>query len=155
LKIEATINQHVTFINPRNKKKITPEYLQAFLTAAYTELRRMSNDSGSTKGALTCEDLRHFRVLLPPLDEQERIVHWLLEATAEVGATIQNCTREIDLIREYRTRLVVDVVIGQLDVRHLDLPEAGQQLIKDLADSDLGEIDEETDEELEEAAVGV
>jgi type I restriction enzyme, S subunit len=30
--------------------------------------------------------------------------------------------REIDLLREYRTRLVSDVVTGKLDVRGIELP---------------------------------
>jgi type I restriction enzyme, S subunit len=31
--------------------------------------------------------------------------------------------REIDLIREYRTRLIADIVTGKLDVRGTELPE--------------------------------
>lgn len=118
LTIEATINQHIAFITPRRRDKIAaPKYLQKFLVAAYSELRRMSDDSGSTKGALTCEDLRHFRVLLPPTEEQQRIVQWAEDATAEVESALRLAKREIDLLREYRTRLIADVVTGKLDVR--------------------------------------
>jgi type I restriction enzyme, S subunit len=118
LLMEATINQHIAFITPRTQSNTaSPEYLQMFLSGAYSELRRMSDDSGSTKGALTCEDLRHFRVLLPPADEQREIVRWTQGATAEVEAALRLAEREIDLLREYRTRLIADVVTGKLDVR--------------------------------------
>jgi type I restriction enzyme, S subunit len=118
LTIKATINQHIAFIKPRNYgKTATAEYLRAFLTAAYFELRRLSDDAGSTKGALTCEDLRHFRVILPPLDEQERLVCRSIEETSQIEAAIVTALREIDLLREYRTRLIADVVTGKLDVR--------------------------------------
>jgi type I restriction enzyme S subunit len=118
LTIEATINQHIAFIALRkHKKSATSEYLRAFLVAAYSELRRMSDDSGSTKGALTCEALRHFRVALPPVDEQQRIVQWARDTTAEVEVALSLAAREIDLLREYRTRLIADVVTGKLDVR--------------------------------------
>jgi type I restriction enzyme, S subunit len=117
LRIEATINQHIAFVKPRKRERTTtPEYLRAFLIAAYSELRRMSADSGSTKGALTCADLRHFRVALPPLDEQARIVDWSMGATAEVSAAVRTAEQEMDLLREYRTRLIADVVTGKLDV---------------------------------------
>ena len=116
--IEATINQHIAFITPRKRDKIaTSEYLQKFLGAAYSELRRMSDDSGSTKGALTCEDLRHFRVVLPPIEEQHQIVGWVKDATAEVESASRFAKHEISLLLEYRTRLIADVVTGKLDVR--------------------------------------
>lgn len=118
LKIEATINQHIAFLTPRKRDAVvTPEYLQQFLVAAYAELRRMSDDSGSTKGALTCEDLRHFRVVFPPVAEQRAIVGWANDAIPEVEVAARLAEREIDLLREYRTRLIADVVTGKLDVR--------------------------------------
>lgn len=89
----------------------------------------MSDDSGSTKGALTCEDLRHFRVVLPPLEEQQRIVRWSQDATAEVDSALRLASRDIELVREYRTRLIADVVTGKLDVREAaaGLPDEGEE----------------------------
>lgn len=118
LRIEATINQHIAFITPRKPGEIvTAEYLQKVFVAAYLELRRMSDDSGSTKGALTCEDLRRFRIALPPIADQREITRSIDEETAEVDRTMRVAQSEIDLLREYRTRLIADVVTGKLDVR--------------------------------------
>ena len=118
LAFEATINQHIAFISLRRQNETaSPEFLQMFLAGAYSELRRMSDNSGSTKGALTCEDLRHFRVLLPPTDEQREIVQWTQRATANVELALRVANREISLLHEYRTRLIADVVAGKLDVR--------------------------------------
>jgi type I restriction enzyme S subunit len=117
LRVEATINQHLAYITPRRHGKIDPEFLRAFLIAGYQELRRMSDDAGGTKGALTCEDIRHFRVALPPIEEQERIVNWTRDVNAKREATIQSTAREIALLREYSARLISDVATGKLDVR--------------------------------------
>jgi type I restriction enzyme S subunit len=59
------------------------------------------------------------RVLLPrpPSDEQAAIVEHLDEMTAGVAATLSRTEREVDLLREFRTRLIADVVTGKLDVR--------------------------------------
>jgi type I restriction enzyme S subunit len=144
LSIEATINQHIAFIAPRRQKRTaTPEYLRLFLVAAYPELRRISEDSGSTKGALTCEDLKHFRVLMPPADEQNRIVSIAREETAGVETNLRGVEREISLLREYRTRLIADVVTGKLDVR-----DAAARLPEDASDTEpLDEADAEVEGE--------
>lgn len=116
LVVEATINQHMAYITPHNDAS-SSEYLHLFMIGAYTQLRAISDDSGSTKGALTCEDLKRFRVLMPPREEQSRIVTALKKSISEIEAALARIHREIDLIREYRTRLIADVVTGKLDVR--------------------------------------
>ncbi len=52
-----------------------------------------------------------------PLTEQTAIVEYLDTQTAKLDAAIASAQREIDLIREFRTRLIVDVVTGKVDVR--------------------------------------
>ena len=39
------------------------------------------------------------------------------EATADIDDAIANVQRQIDLLREYRTRLIADVVTGRVDVQ--------------------------------------
>lgn len=116
LGIEATINQHVAFISPK-AQFVSSDYLQLFLAGSYAELRGISDDSGSTKGALTCGDLKHFRIALPSSEEQCHIVRAVQQATVRFDTATANSEREITSIREYRTRLIADVVTGQLDVR--------------------------------------
>jgi len=86
---------------------------------------------------------------VPPLEEQARIVEYLRRALAVPVSAIDNAQREIALIREYRTRLIADVVTGKLDVRHLapakPLPadeESGETI------EDLEEMAENNDPEL-------
>ena len=116
LDTEATINQHVAYVTPRNDV-IGAEYLQLALSAAYRELRAISDDSGSTKGALTCWDISHFRVPLPPRAEQAEITLATRQATKTLESTSAKAAQEVMLAREYRTRLIADVVTGKLDVR--------------------------------------
>ena len=49
--------------------------------------------------------------------EQTAIVEYLDKATAGIDAAIGRARRQIELLREYRTRLIADVVTGKLDVR--------------------------------------
>ena len=67
-----------------------------------------------------------FEVAVPPLPEQTAIACYLDDAIANISSAIDRANREIELLREYRTRLIADVVTGKLDVREVaaDLPEA-------------------------------
>ena len=116
LDTEATINQHVACVTTRNDV-IGAEYLQLALLAAYRELRAISDGSGSTKGALTCWDISHFRVPLPPRAEQAEIILATRQATKTLESASGKAAQEVMLAREYRIRLIADVVTGKLDVR--------------------------------------
>ena len=56
-------------------------------------------------------------VALPRRDEQSAILQGLADELSGLKTAISRLEREISLLREYRTRLVADVVTGKLDVR--------------------------------------
>ena len=74
---------------------------------------------------LSVDRVLNLWVPVPPLEEQRsmsrRLVQWSSSLQHAVGAT----ERQISLLREFRTRLVADVVTGKLDVREAaaSLPE--------------------------------
>jgi type I restriction enzyme S subunit len=72
---------------------------------------------GAAQPGLNLEHVRIFQIPMPPLEEQVAISISLNRATKIVDRAIADASREIDLIREYRTRLVADVVTGKVDVR--------------------------------------
>jgi type I restriction enzyme S subunit len=76
-------------------------------------------------------------IIQPPVEEQQRIVERIHGETVELDFAIGRLEREIELLREYRTRLVSDVVTGKLDVREAAtrLPdEAPLDIVVDDAD---------------------
>ena len=70
-------------------------------------------------------EVRAIKVVLPPTQEQRELVTFVHRATANLDSVILTTNREISLLREYRTRLIADVVTGKLDVREAaaGLPE--------------------------------
>ena len=66
---------------------------------------------------LPLSSLRDFSFAIPPPSEARAIARLLESQTATLQTTIARLEREIDLLREYRTRLVADVVTGKFDVR--------------------------------------
>jgi restriction endonuclease S subunit len=85
--------------------------------------------------------IKSWKVPLPSLREQEAIVNKVKEKTVDLDETISSSEREIALLREYRTRIIADVVTGKLDVREVELPEL----------NDVGEVIDVEDEELEDS----
>ena len=129
LRFGATINQHLAYVTP-NAGKMSSSYLHMYLTAAYGELRALSSASGSTKEALTCEDVKRFRVALPPLDEQEVLLAAVGRRLNGVERCASGTRRQLDLVQKYRVRLIADVVTGKLDVREAAarLPDEVEEL---------------------------
>ena len=66
---------------------------------------------------LPLSSLRAFAFAVPPVPEQLVIVEHVRGLINQLLFTISRALREIDLLREYRTRLIADVVTGKLDVR--------------------------------------
>ena len=77
------------------------------------------------------ETLNRFQLPIPPLSEQAAVVQHLDETTAIISAAIARAHRQIELLQEYRTRLISDVVTGKLDVR-----DAAAQLVDQTDDQD-------------------
>ena len=54
---------------------------------------------------------------MPPKSEQVQIVKRVFDTCAPLNIATNRLEREIELLREYRTRLIADVVTGKLDIR--------------------------------------
>ena len=94
--------------------------------------------------------LKDFRFALPPKAEAQEIAKRIGLETLALDKRVASLEREIQVLREYGTRLVADVVTGKLDVRELTshLPdEAIVGLARGLADDT--EDNQFTDEETE------
>lgn len=86
----------------------------------YFVLRTISKADHSGKSAVPGvdrKDLYEIEVAVPPVGEQDAIVVGIENASERLDRAVAGAQREIDLLREYRTRLIADVVTGKLDVR--------------------------------------
>lgn len=53
---------------------------------------------------------------VPPLSEQRAIVSYITERTSKIDMLIEKLTKEIECVKEYKQRLISDVVTGQVKV---------------------------------------
>lgn len=86
----------------------------------------------------------------PTLNEQIKIVDAIAEETSGLENAIADVGNEITLIQEFRTRLIADVVTGQLDVRAVaaNLPDVVETDAADLTDDD--DLDDDADDLIDE-----
>ena len=60
--------------------------------------------------------LKSIPFALPPLDEQHAIVSYITKKTAKIDTLTSKLQQEIESIKEYKQRLISDVVTGQIKV---------------------------------------
>ena len=68
---------------------------------------------------LNYENFCRVDVPFPPLQEQRQIAEAVDRETAHIASSIERSHRQIGSLREYRARLIADVVTGKLDVREI------------------------------------
>lgn len=137
-----------------NQNDLMPDYLW-FLTKSSAFLSFLKSVSiTSTIENVNGEKYANMPIALPPIDQQVEILATVRDKTSPLDATMKCIEAEISLFREFRTRMITDVVTGKLDVRALaaSLPEtAEQEASLDLSnDEDLDDLPD--DLEPEEAA---
>ena len=92
---------------------------------------------GSPFNRINVADIKALLIAVPPVSEQDRIATFLDNAQNKLAVAIGNCRGEQALLREYRTRLIADVVTGKLDVREAAaaLPEVDPLAVEDTLDN--------------------
>ncbi len=82
---------------------------------------------------------------VPPVSEQVAIRKWIADECKPLDDAITRIEEEIKLIREYRDRLIADVVTGQVDVRGWQ--PGPDDVVDDAALAALGDDQEDATEE--------
>ena len=72
---------------------------------------------------LSMSRMKEIPFVVPPISEQKEIVTYIETKLAEFDSTKSSLEKQIALFREYRTRLISDVVTGQVDVRGIEIPD--------------------------------
>ena len=102
----------------RTSPQHRPEYLNTVLNdVAILAIVRREAIPSLHQSNLNPTRYGRIRIPLPPLSEQVAILEYLGKATGDIDASIDRTHRQIELMHEYRTRLIADVVTGKLDVR--------------------------------------
>ena len=99
------VNNHAHILKPRRGNL---EYLSIVMERLdYTPWI-----SGAAQPKLTQDRLMSISIAVPPRSEQDEIIARSKAQTSELTLTITRARRQIELVQEYRTRLIADVATG-------------------------------------------
>lgn len=115
------------YIVLRARAAILPKYAHYVMRikSYCTQVESLSYGISSDQWTLRPQ---HFKLIVfpvPSIEEQNQIVAAIDERTTQIDNAISAVEREIELLKEYRTVLISDVVTGKKDVRAeaADLPD--------------------------------
>ena len=108
-----------------------------FHQAAYLRQQIEVFQRGAVVGGLNTATIAALCVVVPPVREQAAIVRVITPKMATLNAAVDAVCCQIEHVKEYRTRLIADVVTGKLDVREAasGLPEVDPLAAEDDSDA--------------------
>ncbi len=118
----------------RIRPEHNPVFVMWLLNSKQVYAQACQDIMGATAPHVNVSTIRNYFLALPTRDEQDFLIGRIERSTKEFSSAISNAKREIDLLHEYRTRLIADVVTGKLDVREtaVALPEVDALASKDV-----------------------
>lgn len=116
--IEGCLHQNHVFAVRADPARLLPEFLVLLMTSGhgrsyFEQTAKQTTNLASTNSTT----LRAFPLFLPDISEQRLLLDQVVNQTESFIQASAATQREIALLREYRTRLIADVVTGQVDVR--------------------------------------
>ena len=142
--VDGKISSAYVMLIP-DKTKVYDEYFKwLFKTKSYIKALQGTSDLVRDGQALRYANFA--KVSLPeiPLEEQKRIADYISAEVKKIDDAIPVFKKEIELLREYRTRLISDVVTGQVDVRGVEIPDYTPEE-DNAVDEEINDTEEVTD----------
>ena len=106
-------------------KKPVFHYFKKYLVNHHSVLNQFSKEcKGTTRQIIGRDVFNNVRVVLPSLSEQQQIVSFLDSKTSQIDELIQKKERKIELLKEYRTSLINQVVTKGLNPK-VEMKDSG------------------------------
>lgn len=144
----GVISPDYTVLMP-NINHILPEFAEMVLKSQRCRRELRIRVRGVTEGfwRLYTDDFNTITIPVPPLEEQKKIMEAVSSYMDKMKQYESCLTKEIEVLHEFKTRLISDVVTGKIDVRGIEIPE--YEYTAEEADNDSEAEAEELDEEEE------
>ncbi len=110
-------------------ESVSSAYVMWQINCRHVYAQAAADVIGAAAPHVNVDRIKNLWLVLPTRSEQDKIVALIESACIRPTAAIEKARAEINLLREYRIRLIADVVTGKLDVR-----EAAAKLPDELGD---------------------
>ncbi|MVX67005.1 restriction endonuclease subunit S [Clostridium chromiireducens] len=140
-KLENVVCAYHLALIRKKSNNIISEFLYSAFLSQYVSVQYKVKAKGVTRYGLSYQSIRDVVIFVPPINEQHEIIKIIKSAIINIDEAISRTQKEIELITEYRTSFISDVVTGKVDVRNIKINE--------IIDEDTKDYEIEYDEELE------
>ncbi len=124
-----------------SSSEVHPRLLSYVLSADYFLSSVSKSSTGVSYPAISDSKLLALKIALPSdLNEQREMEAQIQEKTQKFDIAISRLNKEVELLIEYRTTLISDVVTGKVDVRGIEIEEP-VHFEEDLDELDEGELE--------------
>ena len=96
--------------------KIFPKFCFYFLKSTIAKAYLDIYVKGAAQPGMNLSDLKLFYFTVPPLNEQILIANFIDQKSSEIDELSIKMSKEIELLKEYKTALISEVVTGKVDV---------------------------------------
>lgn len=110
--LECTCNQSLGVIVPNGK--LDNRFLLYYLTRNYQNIRNLGG--GDKRDGINLEMVGSIPIPILPLEEQRNIVEFIEKEIAQIEFKMNKTLKLIELLSEYRTALISEVVTGKIKV---------------------------------------
>lgn len=109
------------YICIQSRRAILPEYLYLLLHS-YDICKVFYGMGGGLRQSLSYADIKRIPIIIPAISEQVEIIKHINAKTKNIDIYMESLKKEIELLQEYKQRLISDVVTGKVDVRGVEIP---------------------------------
>lgn len=103
------------YIGLKVRGPIVSEYF-AWLLRFYDLAKVFYSLGGGVRQSASYKEIGKIPILVPPMEEQQKIADFLEEKSAQIDSTIEGINRQIELLGKYRKQVINDAVTGKVRV---------------------------------------
>jgi type I restriction enzyme S subunit len=115
---EMTLNPQLVVLKD---VKLNPLFLYYMMVSNYFQGYFNIYTAGGSTPAISQEKINNFKITYPPIEEQIKVSNFIAKKELEIKNVISKSQLEIELLKEYKTALISEVVTGKVDVRDVVL----------------------------------
>lgn len=123
--INFVVASSLIIIRP-NYFKVISEFLDLLLRSDVVQEQVESFVKGAALRRLSIQNLLKIWGVFPPIDEQEKIVEFVLFQLDKYKVLEDKAEKQVELLKERRTALISAAVTGKIDVRHWQSPTVAE-----------------------------
>ncbi|PSW02565.1 restriction endonuclease subunit S [Photobacterium lipolyticum] len=109
----------------RTEEELSPLFLFYMMLSKYFFQYAVLESMRVAMPKINRESLGSFKILVPPKNEQKKIVAHISSELKQIEKSIDVSLRSVSKLEEYRSALITSAVTGKIDVREVEIPKAG------------------------------